>query len=405
MVQYLNHSEQLDKPIRIGVNGTGFISIGLCQMLRKNKSYAVSKILTRRHISSFDTTESQALVTNNVQELIDNSDVIVECTGDAIWATIIIDNAFQANLPVITMNAEFQVVAGSYYQEYGILCESEGDQPGSLAALDYEVGAMGFTPVVYGSQKGFINQTPDMESMQNWAHRQGQRLNRIVSFTDGTKVQIESALIANGLGASISRQGLLGPSNQSTKSGALELADYALQNRKVISDYVLNDQGKGEIFIVAKHHGLQNSQLSYYKMGDGPFYYFEKPYHMGHFEIIKSIEKALRSDTFLFNNGPHASTSVAAIAKKTIKPGTLIEHGIGSFEVRGEAVNICDEPAHVPIGLLENCEIQRVIEPGEMLKFSDIALKETLASKAWFATRDTTLTADSNTIFQEKNQP
>lgn len=180
-----------------------------------------------------------------------------------VWATEVVDTAFQANRPVVTMNAEFQVVAGSFYCEHGLLHESEGDQPGNLAALDRDVRLMGFEPLVYGAQKGFLNPDPDLETMQYWAKRNGQDLYKTISFTDGTKIQIESALIANGLNTCIVKSGFLGPSHHSTREGAMELAVHAERDGTAITDYVLNKNGCGEVFIVAKHAEEQQKALTY----------------------------------------------------------------------------------------------------------------------------------------------
>ncbi len=387
---------RVERPIRIGVSGTGFVSTGLCRFLRGQSSFFLTSILTRRSNSSFADTEWESLRTQSIPELVDKSDVIIECTGDAVWAADVVELAFQAELPVVTMNAEFQVVAGTYYREQGLLSESEGDQPGSLAMLDQEVRSMGFSPVVYGSQKGFLNPDPDLATMQYWASRQGLSLARTISFTDGTKVQIESALVANGLGANILKPGLLGLSHTTTRAGAQELAYRAKNRRQPIVDYVLQDQGRGEIFIVATHCEHQKAALSYYKLGRGPFYYLEKPYHLVHLEIIKSVERVLRSGTSLLNNGSNPSIGVAAVAKRALQPGTFLKQGVGSFDVLGMAVNMQDEPDHVPIGLLHNCEVQRAIAPGELLKLCDVALPESRASRAWQFTRKRALAASKS---------
>lgn len=47
------------------------------------------------------------------------------------------------------------------------------------------------------------------------------------------------------------------------------------------------------------------------------------------------------------------------------------------------AVTIADYPDHVPIGLLQGCEIQRSVGPGDILNYADVALPETRASQAW----------------------
>jgi len=377
-----------NKPIKIGISGTGFIATGFFKLIITHPRYNITHLLSRRPKSHFKSHPYADLITNSILELIENCDLVLECSGEAIWGSEVIALAFQANKPVVTMNAEFQIIAGSFYQQSGRLHESAGDQPGSLAALDYEARLMGFSPLVYGSQKSFLDPDPELENMAFWAKHNNQSLENTIAFTDGTKVQIESALVANGLHGDILQQGLLGPSNSSTREGANVLATIAQQQNKVVSDYVLNERGFGEVFIVAQHQATHNPALSYFKLGQDHFYFIEKPYHLGYFEILKSIEFALQNPSSLFNNGSHPKISVAAIAKRPIPAGTFIQNGVGSFQVRGVAVHIKEHPNHVPIGLLRNCEIQRSIQTGDLITFSDTALPDSLASKAWQVTRD-----------------
>jgi predicted homoserine dehydrogenase-like protein len=281
------------------------------------------------------------------------------------------------------MNAEFQITAGTHYQSLGILHEARGDQPGSLAALNSEIKKMKFNPIIYGSQKTHLNINPDEESVHYWANKNQQSVENTLSFYDGTKVQIETALIANGLDTDILQEGLLCPNHNSTIEGALALAEHPGRNNKILSDFVLNPNGSGEIFIVAEHHGPFSHDLSYFKMGQGPYYMIEKPYHLGYFETIQSLDELTSNTVQLFNNGHHSEISVAAVAKKDLTKGGLIKNSIGSFEFRGIALRSSEHPNHVPIGLLKDFELKRNIEAGETITFKDINLPETLASKAW----------------------
>ncbi len=43
--------------------------------------------------------------TNSVEELIQASDLIVECSGDVIYGSEVILKAMEAGLPIVTMNA------------------------------------------------------------------------------------------------------------------------------------------------------------------------------------------------------------------------------------------------------------------------------------------------------------
>ncbi|MEZ0273875.1 MAG: NAD(P)-dependent oxidoreductase, partial [Roseimicrobium sp.] len=187
-------------PARIGIVGTGFIAMGLCMLMRTSSDFSVSRVLTRRTIDSVQHIEPKVL-TRSLDELVANSDLIVECSGDIQHASTVVDTAFKAGLPVVTMGAEFHVTVGSYFCSRGLLTEAEGDQPGSLAALHEEAVSMGFRPLVYGNIKGFLNENPSGTDMAYWAKRNGISIPQVTSFTDGTKLQIEQALVANGMGA------------------------------------------------------------------------------------------------------------------------------------------------------------------------------------------------------------
>ena len=74
---------------------------------------------------------------------------------------------------------------------------------------------------------------------------------------------------------------------------------------------------------------------------------------------------------------------MGSIAKKKLNPGTVINRGIGSFEVRGKALKIEDEPNHIPIGLLDSARIIKPVEEGEILTFSHVEIEDSLAYRAW----------------------
>src|SRR5690606_28580474 len=130
-------------------------------------------VLTRRSLQTFNDFPLPDLLTNSLDDLIDHSDLIVECSGDVFNGTEVIERAFEAGLPVVTVNAELQVTTGSYLAAKGFITEAEGDQPGSLAALREEALQMGFKPLVYGNMKGYLNHNPLPEDMVYWARRQG----------------------------------------------------------------------------------------------------------------------------------------------------------------------------------------------------------------------------------------
>jgi len=368
---------------RVGVVGTGFTAKGFVMALEGHQDIAVSRVLTRTSVHKRTDFPRQDLLTNSINELTDNSDIVVECSGDVIHATEAIDKVMAASLPVITMDSELQVTTGSYFARRGFITEAEGDQPGCLAALRENVIQMGFKPLVYGNIKGFLNQTPTRDEMEFWARKQNISLDMVTSFTDGTKVQIEQALVANGFGAGIAVPGLLGIAADDIDTVTEALAERAKILGYPISDYVLSRKLPRGVFIVAEHDERQKAYLTYYGLGEGPYYVLLQNFHLCHLEIVKTIRRVLNGGDVLINNGEKPTISIAAIAKRPIATGDIIRRGIGSFDVRGTAVRIADSPGHIPIGLLANAVVTRHIKPGQEVSFDDVEIPESLALRAW----------------------
>lgn len=378
-------------PVRISLIGTGFVSNGLASLLTQYSWVELTRVLTRRNVHACPEYPRQDLLTNSVDEIIEHSDLVVECAGDVVHATAVVDRVIAAGLPVVTMDAEFHATTGSYFVTRGVLTEAEGDQPGSLAALKEEAEMMGFEPLVYGNIKWFLNHTPSLEDMQYWSEKQGISLTQVTSFTDGTKLQLEQTLVANGLGADIAVDGLIGRESADLLEGAQALGVIASHHGRPISDYIRAKSAPPGVFIVATHQNEQAPFLKYYKLGEGPFYTIMRPYHLCHIELPKTIRRILDGGTPLLNNSAHPTVSVVPIVKRPLSAGYLIERGIGSFDVRGIAIKIAEDPDHVPIGLLANAVVKHDLEPGQRIRFGDVDLPESVALTAWRSIRESVL--------------
>ena len=368
---------------KIGVIGTGFISKGFVRFLEHCADLELSKALTRRDIKSCNDFPKKEALTNSLEELIDHSDIILECSGDVIHATAAIDQILKAAKPVVTMNTEFHVTTGSYFVGKGTLTEAEGDQPGALAVLHENVAQMGFRPVVYGNVKGFYDPDPAVESMHFWSQKQGISLPMVTASTDGTKMQYEQALVANYFGTAIAKDGMLGPKSEDIQESAFQLAKAAEQVGQPISDYVVNGTSSIRVFIVAEGDPKQKESLSYLKMGDGPNYFFRQDMILCHMEIVKTVRRILKGGGILLDNSTKPAISIAAFAKHDIRKGHKIDHPIGSFDIRGETVRITNNPDHVPLGLLSHGIFKHDIEKGQMICWDDVEVPESLALEAW----------------------
>jgi predicted homoserine dehydrogenase-like protein len=372
----------MEQKSKVGIVGTGYIARGLVMALEQ-QDFVISKVLTRTAIGERTDFPGQKLLTTSVNELIDNSDIVVECTGDVIYATEVIDRVLSASRPVVTMDAEFHVTTGSYFIGRGLITEAEGDQPGCLAAFAEDIIQMGFRPLVFGNVKGFLNYNPTREEMEFWAAKQGINLDKCIAFTDGTKVQIEQVLVANGLGAGIAKPGLAGIATDDIHEGAVKLYEYANKRGYPISDYILSSKLPPGVFIVAQHDERQKLYLRNFKLGEGPYYVLLRNFHLCHLEVAKTLKRVLTTGEVLLDNSKSPSISVASIAKRPLKQGEIIEHGIGSFDVRGSAVEIRDNKDHVPVGLLVNAVVKHDIALGQQINFDDVEVPDSMALHIW----------------------
>ncbi len=363
----------------LGLVGTGFIASGFARLVQSNPDYRIAAVLTRRPPASLADFPCDGVVTGSIDELIERSDLIVECSGDPIHATTVIDRALAAGRPVVTMDAEFHVTTGAWFVGRGLLTEAEGDQPGCLAALHEEAVAMGFEPLVYGNMKGFLDHHPTPENMRHWADRQGFSLNQTTSFTDGTKLQIEQTLIGNGMGATISRQGLEGPRTDDTEGAARELATLAESIGQPIADYVVSRGQPPGVFITARHQASERGALRNIKMGDGPHYVLTRNYHLCALEIIKTVNRVFAGGGILLDNSAEPALGVVAIAKRPIAAGQRIEQPIGGFDLRGESARLEDAVDAVPIGILKGAIPRHALEPGQVLRWSDVDIPDSKA--------------------------
>ena len=235
---------------RIGVIGTGFVSTNFVNELGRRSEYELSRILTRRGAASLSDFPRADTVTNSVQEVIDTSDLVFECSGDPDHAAKMVGPVLDAGIPVVTMNAEFHVTLGSAFVDRGLLTEAEGDQPGCLAALREQAYDVGLNALAYVNMKAFLDRNPSRESMLFWANKQQFSLHMVTAFTDGTKVQIEQCLTANGLSADIAQEDLLGVETVDMAEAAAVLGPAAESLGRPISDYILDRGVPHGVFVV-----------------------------------------------------------------------------------------------------------------------------------------------------------
>lgn len=361
---------------KIGIVGSGFIAKNFYQLCKNHKNFKISKLLTKTNIKNRNDIDN-SILTNNIDYLIKNSDLIFDCSGDAVYSTDVINEVLKNKLPVVTMNSEFHVTVGDYFNQKGFVTEAEGDQPGSLSKLNEELEYMGFKTHVYGIHKGFLDYNPTHKNAVYWSDLNGISLDKTVSFTDGSKAEIESIFIANALDCYISesnREDMEIPTNERVK----KLYNKSIKTNKKYVDYFVDSNSPPGVFITCSNNKF-TKVLEYLKMGKN-YQTFERPYHLCHMEVLKTIKDVINNKKKLLNV-KHNRYMPAAISKCNIKEGFNIKNALGSFEFR--CVNKLRNIDFVPITLLQNAIVKRNIEENKIITMDDVELPKSKALEVW----------------------
>ena len=289
-------------------------------------------------------------------------DVVVEATNSIAAARGYCLAALESGAHVVLMNAEVDLAHGPELArtaaERGVVVTSDaGDQHGVLASLIAEAGLMGFRIVQAGNIKGFLNRRATPDSIRHEAEKRKLSPVQCCAYTDGTKLHIEMAVLANALGYLPPEGGMTGPPADRVEE-ALRLFDFDSYGETPRVDYLLGAEPGGGVYLVVTPEpgmpGEQSFYLSYYKLHSSPcgrYHLLYRPYHLCHLETPKAILAAAAGQAILAPPREKIC-DVYAYAKKDLKAGTPIRHAIGSVECYGLLEPL--DSSKIPIATLED---------------------------------------------------
>ncbi len=377
--------------LRLGIIGSGFIATHLATEVLRRGEPQLSSVLTRRAVDTVKEFPAANLLTNSTTDFLDRCDVVFECSGDAFHAFEVVGEALSRGLPVLTLNPEFHVSVGTHFAGQGLLSEAAGDQPGSIATLHRNALEWGFEPKALLNLKGFFNPDPTPEEMHFWAEKKANSVEMITSFTDGTKIQVEQCLVANGLGLGIAQEGLVGLETNDINHAARHFGALAEATGEPVSDFIIDKSLGHGVICVATHDPAQQNALVNMKMGEGPYYVVEHFCCLLAFEALQTLRQVIESGQPLLTNSAAPRFSVAALTKKPIAAGTRLNRGAGSFLMRGITVDLTRRPGHLPICLAQNITFKRDLEPGHIVTFDDVEIADSAVLRAWKSIEATAL--------------
>jgi len=366
--------------IRIMVLGTGAMGLGILQVLRKFPEFEVVAIADKDPAAlnkARQLVSKRTLATLESDEALKTKpEALIDATNSILESALFLIKALEQKIHVILMNGEVDQVFGRLLARKAaennvILTSDAGDQHGVLAALIDNVKNMGFQVIMAGNNKGFLDKyaTPDTIIHEAAIRRLSRK--QCTAYTDGTKMAIEMAIIANAENFSLLQEGMTGPRIDNV-ADALTTFDFdRARELGGVVDYVLGAKPGGSVFVVGYSDDPEDRfYMDYYKMGKGPYFLFLRPYHLCHFETPLAIRKIFAHKQPILVQKTH-SLEVNAYAKTNLQPGTKLD-GIGGYHLYG----LIGKPSGLPIGLAERAVLMKRKKKDDPIEWSDVEFAE-----------------------------
>ena len=334
-------------------------------------------------------------VTTHASILVDLPvDVVVEATGALDYGTESILSLLDAGKNLVSFNAECDALLGWLFHERArtngvIYTIADGDQPGVLFRLQQQVEAMGFEVTASLNCKRHLNVHQNPETGAGYAERDTTSSHMTTAFGDGTKMQVEQAVVANATGMIPDKRGMHGIESN-VANAAIDIAATLSGPGRV--DFTLGGDFGAGVGIVGRHPHpeLHQKAMSFYKMGDGPDYFFFRPYHLVHLEIPLTIaELLLDNEPLVTIDAPHVA-EVVAIAKKDLSEGEVLDC-IGGFSAYGHIDTAAAAVGNLPIGLVEYATMTGDVSVDDPIPLASVSLDTSkTVVREWLTLHDPT---------------
>lgn len=397
--------EKIGQPIRVAMTGAGYMARaialqivtgmkGMKLVAISNRTLAGAELAYRRAgVISVCAVKSAAelaealerndyAITDDAALLCEGEgiDAIIEATGEIEFGAQIAFLALQNGKHLISVNAQIDTAIGPILKVYAdragvVFTNIDGDEPGVAMNLIRFIKATGYEPVLAGNMKGFIDPYRTPETQAAFAAKYNQKPRMITSFADGTKLSMETAILANATGFKVGKRGMFGPKCDHVA----DVINYFTVEQLLqggLVDYTLGAAPNNGAFVVAyNEHPLKQEYMTYFKMGSGPLYVFYTPYHLPHLQLPLTVARAvLFNDPTVTPQGA-PSCDVISIAKRDLKAGETLD-GLGGFTCYGliENSEICQAENLLPIALSEDCRLKRDIAKDQAISYADIDL-------------------------------
>jgi predicted homoserine dehydrogenase-like protein len=315
-----------------------------------------------------------------VQVLIESSNAVLQGALHAL-------EGIRNHQHVVMMNYEAEMMYGPVLlkaaQEEGVVYTcADGDQPTVIKKMIDEIQLWGLDIVMAGNIKNFLDRYTDPVKIGPEADKRTLDHKMCSSYTDGTKLCVEMAVLANGINGMTAVPGMFGHRMKNVNQ-IFDHIDFAKvwDGEHPLVDYVLGSEPKGGVFVVA-HTADKFQQYTFNwfppDVGPGPFYVFSRPYHLGHIEAMQCVAEAYLDGTARLQPAFGMRTNVHTYAKRDLRAGERLD-GMGGFNSYGLIENLNDQTKQegLPVLLNDNLRLKRDIAKDERIALTDVEFDET----------------------------
>lgn len=306
-------------------------------------------------------------------------DVMIEASNSITEAGRYAAAALQHGAHVVMMNTEADLIFGPYLlslaRKHGrVYTGCDGDQPAVIARIVNDMRFWGFDLVMAGNIKGYLDRYINPTTIMPEADKRNLDYHMCTSYTDGTKLAIEMAVLANALGLRTSVPGMHGPRAKEVHD-VFDLMDLEAiwADRQPVVDYILGAQPTGGVFAIGyTDNEFQQFTLDWFppRMGPGPFYLFYRPYHLGHIEALACVADAALDGRAILQPEFGFQTNVYTYAKRDVAEGEVLD-GIGGYLCYGLIENHAGNTG-LPICLSNGVRLRKPVSKDQKINMDDV---------------------------------